>query len=186
MVTLNIKGFDINLSCTCFNWKTSPALMAPTIAGVPASSLISISFRYLWEFSVTFNCKKIGQIQQGSGGGGRVGQLYSDQVVYVVEPVNSVFSCSNNVDSVFSSQSQGHIFIIAKLQLMSSAAPSEMVSTYKKHRASTATWRNRVPKQTFLGYENPWKRKQILLFVLGVILNKMMALRFINLYRCCS
>ena len=139
--------------------------MAPTIAGVPASSLISISFRYLWEFSVTLNCeKKNGHIQQGSGVGGRAGQFYSCQVVYVVEPVNSVFSSSNNVDSVFSSQSQGHIFIIAKLRLTSSAAPSEMSFTYKKHRASTAAWRNRVPKQTFLGNENPWKRKQIVHF----------------------
>ena len=69
--------------------------------------------------------QKNGQIQQGSDheGGGRVGQFYSCQVVYVVEPVNSVFSSSNNADSVFSSQSQGHIFIIAKLRLMSSAAP---------------------------------------------------------------
>lgn len=47
---------------------------------------------------------------------------------------------------------------------MSSTAPSEMFFTYKKHRASTATWRNRVPKQTFLGYEDPWKRKQIVHF----------------------
>ena len=30
-------------------------------------------------------------------------------------------------------------FIIAKSQLMSSAAPSKMFFTYKKHRASTAT-----------------------------------------------
>ena len=83
--------------------------------------------------------KKNGQIQQGSGGGGRAGQFYSGQVVYVVEPVNSVFCSSNNVDSVFSSQSQGHIFIIAKFRLMSSTAPSEIFFTYKKHRASTAT-----------------------------------------------
>ena len=108
--------------------------------------------------------QKNGQIQQGSEGGGRVGQFYSCQVVYVVEPVNSVFSSSNNADSVFSSQSQGHIFIIAKLRLTSSAASSEMFFTYKKHRASTAAWRNRVPKQTFLGNEDPWKRKQIVHF----------------------
>ena len=55
----------------------------------------------------------------GQGGGAR--RFYSGVVVYVIEPVNSVFS--NYVYSVFSSQSQGHIFIIAKLRLMSSAAP---------------------------------------------------------------
>lgn len=139
--------------------------MAPTIAGVPASSLISISFRYLWEFSVTLNCeKKNGHIQQGSGVGGRVGQFYSGQVAYVVEPVNSVLCSSNNVYSVFSSQSQAHIYIIAKLRIMSSTAPSKMFFTYKKNRASTAAWRNRVPKQTFLGNEDPWKRKQLVHF----------------------
>lgn len=98
------------------------------------------------------------------GQGGEARRFYSGQVAYVVEPVNSVFSSSNNVYSVFSSQSQAHIYIIAKLRIMSSAAPSEMFFTYKKHRASTATWRNRVPKQTFLGNEDPWKRKQIVQF----------------------
>ena len=47
---------------------------------------------------------------------------------------------------------------------MSSTAPSKMFFTYKKHAASTAAWRNRVPKQTFLGNEDPWKRKQIVQF----------------------
>ena len=70
----------------------------------------------------------------GQGGGAR--RFYSGVVVYVIEPVNSVFS--NYVYSVFSSQSQGHIFIIAKLRLTSSAASLEMFFTYKKHRASTA------------------------------------------------
>ena len=98
----------------------------------------------------------------GQGGGAR--RFYSGQVAYVVEPVNSVLCSSNNVDSVFSSQSQGHIFIIAKLRLTSIATPSKMFFTYKKHRASTTAWRNRVPKQTFLGNEDPWKRKQIVHF----------------------
>lgn len=39
--------FQMAASHTCLSWNTSPALIAPTIAGVPASSLISISFRYL-------------------------------------------------------------------------------------------------------------------------------------------
>ena len=73
----------------------------------------------------------------GQGGGAR--RFYSGQVAYVVELVNSVLCSSNNVYSVFSSQSQAHIYIIAKLRIMSSAAPSEMFFTYKKHRASTAT-----------------------------------------------
>ena len=82
---------------------------------------------------------KNGQIQQESGARGGARWFYSGQVAYVVEPVNSVFSSPNNVYSVFSSQSQAHIYIIVKLRIMSSAAPSEMFFTYKKHRASTAT-----------------------------------------------
>ena len=44
---------------------------------------------------------KNGQIQQESGARGGARWFYSGQVVYVVEPVNSVFCSSNNVYSVF-------------------------------------------------------------------------------------
>ena len=67
-----------------------------------------------------------------------MGQFYSGQVAYVVESVNSVLCSSNNVYSAFSSQSQAHIYIIAKLRIMSRTAPSKMFFTYKKNRASTA------------------------------------------------
>ena len=65
-----------------------------------------------------------------------MGQFYSGQVAYVVEPVNSVLCSSNNVYSVFSSQSQAHIYIIAKLRIMSSTAPSKNNVLYLQKKQS--------------------------------------------------
>lgn len=39
---------------TSFNWNTRPARILPIISGVPPSSRISISFKYLWWFLVTW------------------------------------------------------------------------------------------------------------------------------------
>ena len=47
---------------TCFSWKTIPARIDSTIAGVPPSSLSSMSFKYKWVSRVTWGQKnQLGQ-----------------------------------------------------------------------------------------------------------------------------
>ena len=43
----------LTLKHTCLSWKTNPARIDPTMSGVPPSSLISISFKYLCVWCVT-------------------------------------------------------------------------------------------------------------------------------------